>query len=324
MHAAKGNSSQRTWLAVIIPVGLALLAGCWQEVRYGDLSDAPTREATVAALQGRQAPQDANAFADELVAALAVEPMPIHPSAAAAAPNDNLPAAEPAKSLGDRYQVPPAGSTVDSTGPLRMEPIGETTQPAGRAEEPPPRPVNLLSATQTAADAAQTRRAAWQLGRNWSLAALARDRVTATDNVARWLDHARELAASLGTTLAELPSPIAGDAAASSRVMIKHLFTEGTRIGSFLSDRYGPDHAALFELGVKANLLLVLYEPRTTIAETLASAIAKAREQSNSPAELWQPLLTAIAEAREPAAVRQAVFRVHEEVDRSLAGAAER
>jgi hypothetical protein len=342
----------------LVTILLTPLAGCWQEVHYGDSMDPPAGSSATDGGSRTLPAGDASAFADELVAALmrtaremnqadqreagrpaatdspaipvpaqpsiSVGPMPIDSSANAAVPNDLAPKAERPSPLGDRYQVPSGGSTADSAGPLQTEPILESNQPTGRGEEQPPRPVSLLSATHPASEAAETRRAAWQLGNNWSLAALARDRVTASDNVARWLDHSHELAASLGTRLAELPPPVVGDAEASTRVVIKHLFTEGTRIGNFLSDRYGPDHAALFELGVKANLLLVLYEPRTPLAETLASAIAKAREQAKTSVDLWQPLLTAIAEGREPAAVRQAVFRAHEEVARSLAGAADR
>jgi hypothetical protein len=102
------------------------------------------------------------------------------------------------------------------------------------------------------------------------------------------------------------------------------LFVEGQRIGRELTNRYGADHAALFELAVKSNLLLVLYAPGSPTAESLAGAIAQARERAELPAELVRPLVVTTAERYGPSAVRQAVYKLHEEVDRHLAAAAER
>jgi hypothetical protein len=202
--------------------------------------------------------------------------------------------------------VPPEPTRMNPTNPMRS--IAQLPTTARPATE---------NADQSAA--AMSRRAAWQLGSKWSLAALARERGASFDNVTKWLEQANTLARFLGASLSQLPPPLS-DREVSTRAMVRHLFAEGQRVGRQLAERYGPDHAALFELGVKSNLLLVLYEPKTPVAETLARSIAKARDEAGSPVELWQPLLDAMAEGREPAAVRQLVFRLHEEVDRSLAG----
>jgi hypothetical protein len=70
-------------------------------------------------------------------------------------------------------------------------------------------------------------------------------------------------------------------------------------------------------------VLLVLYEPRSPVSEALANSLAQAREAAGLPVQMWQPLLSAVAEGREPEAVRRLVFQLHENVDRSLLTASE-
>jgi hypothetical protein len=105
--------------------------------------------------------------------------------------------------------------------------------------------------------------------------------------------------------------------------MAKHLITEGQRIGREIATKHGADHVALFELALKSNVLLVLYVPRSPVSEALGISMAQAREASGLPAELWQPLLTSVAEGRETEVVRRLVFQLHEDVDRLLSAATE-
>jgi hypothetical protein len=137
------------------------------------------------------------------------------------------------------------------------------------------------------------------------------------------LAHSRQLAESLGTSLKELPPIATGDRDAAMVAMAKYLITEGQRIGRDIAAKNGADHVALFELGLKSNVLLVLYEPRSAVSEALANSLAQAREASGLPTQLWQPLLNAVAEVREPEVVRRLVFELHENVERSLAAATE-
>jgi hypothetical protein len=316
----------------IIALSLCLLGGCWQEVRYAGLDDAAKGDSSK---QGTIAPSkftsDASGFGDELAAALASQPMPLTPIDNSPEPVSPLPVDDPLDAIGERYRTPPPGPSdaeLDEAlfgflGPTQdnsAAPGAEAASPA----EPIMDAVDPIATTPSAADTTKTRRAAWQLGNQWSLAALARERGAAADDVNTWFTRSQELAQSLGTTLNALPPSAGGDRDAATRAMVRHLLVEGQRLGRDLADRHGGDHAALFELGVKSNLLLVLYEPNTPIAETLAASIAQARELAQSPAELWQPLLTAIAEGREPAAIRQIVLRLPDEVDRSFAAAVER
>lgn len=335
-------------------------SGCWQEVRYtGPTNPGAAEQRASGAPPTAEFASDARGFGDDLVAALAAQPASHGGSDTGVQPAVSVSSAERAMA-GERYEpaaterstngqgflgaeygiqgqgtstpAPPAAESAAASGAalprIESAPASAATN-AGRPRQPsPPAAVNpIRSAEPTPAAVptppALTRRAAWLLGSKWSLAALARGRGAVNDNVNNWLEQAGKLALFLGTKLEPLPPPLS-DREVSTRATVRHLFAEGQRLGRDLAERHGPAHAALFELGVKSNLLLVLYEPGTPVAETLGRAIADARPLADSPAELWQPLLDAIAQGREPAAVRQLVLQLHDEVDRSLAGSAER
>jgi uncharacterized protein YegL len=85
-----------------------------------------------------------------------------------------------------------------------------------------------------------------------------------------------------------------------------------------LATQYGDDHAALFELAVKTNILLVLYQPEAPVVKSLTVAIDQAAERANLPSELWQPLVKLLDDGAPAKDVRNAVFQLHDDVDRHL------
>jgi hypothetical protein len=121
-----------------------------------------------------------------------------------------------------------------------------------------------------------------------------------------------------------MPPLSAAKDATSPSPTVNYLVAEGQRLGRDLSASQGADHAALLELAVKSNLLLVLYDPGSRTSEALAAVIAQARERAGLPEDVTKTLLTAIAERREPAVIRQYVFRLHDDVDKYLSSGAAR
>lgn len=163
---------------------------------------------------------------------------------------------------------------------------------------------------------------AWRLGSNLSLAALANDRGLAADNVQSGMSYCRQLAAGLGTSVAELPErglATSSGRPASRQALNYLLFVEGQRVGRELASRHGAEHAALFEVATKSNLLLVLYVPGATAASAISDAISQAAPRAQLPAALWQPLLQLVAAQADAAEVRQAVRDFHAEVEAYLA-----
>jgi hypothetical protein len=152
------------------------------------------------------------------------------------------------------------------------------------------------------------------------LAALANDRVAPAEKVADWFDKAQRLAKLSGLTIGELPPrPAAGEGDPQAHRAIEYLFVQGQNIGRQLGSQHGDDHAALFELAVKSNILLVLYKPNAPVLTALSAAIEQAGERAKVPPEFWQPLLKLLDEGAPFDSVKEAVFKLHADVDQFLA-----
>jgi hypothetical protein len=172
--------------------------------------------------------------------------------------------------------------------------------------------------------AQNTRRAAFELGSKFSLAALANDRGLAADKVAKFSAEAKQAADTLGTHVSELPPrAAAGPAANAAPDVHDFLFQEGKRIWQDLATKFGPDHAALFEVAMKSNALLVLYGTDATAPDAIVEAITQRGPPARLPESLWRPLIDAILKRAKPADVRAAVYRLHADVDQYLAAGAQ-
>ena len=163
------------------------------------------------------------------------------------------------------------------------------------------------------------------LGSRLSLAALANDRHVAANNVPIWFEDAKTAAKLLGTTVTDLPEPAAADdKSLASQQVINYLVVNGQRIGRELSKQHGPEQSALFEVALKSNILLLLYTPGASAANSISAAISRAAPQAKLPDELWKPLIDALGKQAPQADVRTAVRQMHVDVDRYLAERAER
>jgi hypothetical protein len=170
----------------------------------------------------------------------------------------------------------------------------------------------------------KVRRAVWVLGSRLSLAALAHDRRMAANSIPTWLDEAQSACKVLGTTVPELPEPAAvGDTSLASRQVIDYLLAQGQRIGRELAKQYGPEQAALFEVALKSNILLLLYSRGSDATNSIAAAITRAAPQAKLPDVLWSPLVDRMNKKASLDDVRTAVRQMHSDVDGYLANAAE-
>jgi len=168
------------------------------------------------------------------------------------------------------------------------------------------------------------RRAAWHLGSRLSLAVLANDRRLAAKNVPIWYEDAQAAAKLLGTSVSELPEPAsADDQSLISQQAFDYLVPKAKPIGRELAQRYGDEEAALFEIAVKSNILLLMYTPDAQAGSLVSAAIAQASPKAKLPDALWKPLVEALNSQAPQADVRAAVRKMHVDVDRYLSERAE-
>jgi hypothetical protein len=210
---------------------------------------------------------------------------------------------EPVAVAEPRYSAPPSTESTAAQSTVAMQ------QTEGGEAAPPP----LTS-----------RRAAWLLGSRLSLAALAHDRNVAPAETTGWFKEAGDMARMLGTSVTDLPTrPASASASSASREVLTYLLDEGKRGGDDLRKNYGVDHAALFEVALKSNLLLVLNEPGSSAVEHISTSVERAAPLARLPEELWRPLLDTLSSGRPAVEVRAAVRKMHAGVDDYLASGEE-
>jgi hypothetical protein len=294
---------------VLIAVLACALAGCWEEIHYSP----PPATSDVAQPAPLPTESPTGTFADEVATSLA--------------------AGETASAVGElsenETEVPTEDVASTDTTDTRYAPTPPESEPITLPPEPNTEPTSEqpVTAPETTAPAPpnparSSRRIAWALGSNLSLAALGNDRALSADRIADWFGKSQRLAALVNTKVVDLPPRPAANAIdpTAARAM-EYLFDQGQAIGSHLATQNGDDHAALFELALKSNILLVRYEPQAPVVKALAAAISQAAERAKLPPELYQPLLTLLAENAPAKDVRNAVFDMHANVDRFLSTA---
>lgn len=331
----------------ILATPIFLLTGCWQKIEYkaarADESHphstaqvTPAPPATDHRYESTTPPVASTATSpiapsQDFPDALAASTTSTSPAAAA---SDPKPATEPAPlpkapaiaSGGDnRYAAPP--KTADVTL-LPAAPSIDMPNPSLAADDPTKRHTDAtpVSATVDASTSteADIRRAAWILGSRLSLAALAHDRGMAANNVPGWFDEARGAAKVLGANLPELPAAAApDDTSLASTQVIDYLLTQGQRIGRELSKQNRPQDAALLEVALKSNLLLLLYSPGSDAAQSLSASISTAAPQARLPSPLWKPVMEQMDKRASLGDVRNAVRQMHADIDRYLASNSE-
>ncbi|HEY4234550.1 MAG TPA: hypothetical protein VGM76_14040 [Lacipirellulaceae bacterium] len=310
---------------ILFGLTLVVMTGCWEEIHY-----TPTAADSAASDRAKQEPavdrhsppatSDTTPSASSPPSVLAE-----NPDEAANGFADDVAAKLAARTPAELTapQVPPA--PVSGTGEGKLVFTDESLAIAPQSAEAPSASAPATTVAQTgppidADPAHSSRRIAWLLGNKLSLSALANDRGGADEETAKLFSQAQTLAEMLDVKVSDLP-PVRTATATNANFdrAIQYLFAQGQPIGRALATRYGDDHAALFELAVKSNLLLALYRPHASVVGALSAAIEQAGGRSGLPVKLWQPLMDAMANSAAVDDVRQAVYRLQSDADKYLA-----
>jgi hypothetical protein len=175
-------------------------------------------------------------------------------------------------------------------------------------------------AARAAVAGAVTRAAAFIIGDNLSLAALLYARGADKDMVDGLLAKCNGRAKDLAVELKPFPARSQTETQTTADVIHYLIAGDGWAIGTALVKRYGKDHGLLFEIAVKSNLLLLLYQPGD---DSGIGAIIKSRcEEAKLPLPSWSPALAAIAAKKPYDDVREAVLKMHKDITAYLVGQA--
>jgi len=137
----------------------------------------------------------------------------------------------------------------------------------------------------------------WGLGYNLALAAITNTKGTdaAAQLSEKLFAKAKELGEALEVPIPALPAGKTKKPAERQGDAMQYLLSgAGKEISRQLLRKHGADHAALFDLAVRCQLLTLLYLPGDDFTQTLKAAIEKFGLQSGLPDELWRPLAAKI------------------------------
>lgn len=207
-------------------------------------------------------------------------------------------------------------ATSDAAAPELADPTEttpqDTTEPSSPVESAAqvPEPETLRPS--------RTALAAWRMASRWSFAAaLYAKQVDPSAYQAAW-DQAAYAAELLKVKLPPLPE----SADDLQTAVITYLMRQGrSEMAAKLSEDYSPQYAALVELAVKSNILLLVYTPTSEHLEPLIADVEHAAEASGLPEGLWKTLIEQLSSRADFAEVKKSVLKLHAAVADYLAGA---
>ncbi|MEO1498057.1 MAG: hypothetical protein AAFV43_13000 [Planctomycetota bacterium] len=224
---------------------------------------------------------------------------PRAPLIAQGPPQPELPVVQPPV-----VQPPAAEPTETEAAPPRTAATPEAGAPAMAAVEPLPA-VPVLPYN--------TRHLSWLLGAKLGLAQLAGLEGATSVEVSQWSDEARRLAEQLDL---KEPAPPAPSGSAERR--LKQLLGIAETMGDRVARQHGPDHAALVEISLKTNALLVLFDEYPQLAAPVARAVTSAAERSLLPGRLWRDATRRIEFAGSADELYDAVTQMHADIEEYL------
>lgn len=158
-----------------------------------------------------------------------------------------------------------------------------------------------------------TRHLAWLLGGKLGLAELADLDGATPQEIAEWRSEVERLAKSL-----KVSTPGGGDASPDSGARVRGMLDAASRAGAELTRSHGVDHAALMEIALKTNALLVIAKDRPDLAGSVARAVEEAADRAMLPKFLWEDAVRKLKENPTADETHDAVVQLHERVESFL------
>ncbi len=160
------------------------------------------------------------------------------------------------------------------------------------------------------------RAVAWELGNKLSMAAILYDlkSVQSSDS----LSKAKILAQEVGATVPAFPAKT-GDKSKDTAAIMAYLLNDVNKnIGGSVKSKYGQEKAALFEMSLKSNVLLLIYAPGDSMGKTVAKVIRTNAKTANLPENLWMPAVGKIESGASFDEVKNAILEMQTNVGQSL------
>lgn len=154
--------------------------------------------------------------------------------------------------------------------------------------------------------------AAWRLGDQLSLAGLLYAQGGQDDKVEQLMSNIKPVAEAMQLEIKPFP-PRAADSSQTYADVIHYLIQgDGADLGRQIAEKFGNPAGTLFEVSVKSNLLILLYQPGED--QGIGSVIQSRMSEIGLPENLWIGVVNAINNKASEGDVKEAVFKMHDDV----------
>jgi hypothetical protein len=154
--------------------------------------------------------------------------------------------------------------------------------------------------------------AAWRLGDQLSLAALLYAQGNQDEKVEELLASIKPVAEAMELEIKPFPARSSDSAQTYADVIHYLIDGDGADLGREISEKFGNAAGTLFEVSVKSNLLILLYQPGED--QGIGGVIQARMSEIGMPENLWISLVNAIKSNAPEGDVKDAVFKMHDDV----------
>jgi hypothetical protein len=154
--------------------------------------------------------------------------------------------------------------------------------------------------------------AAWRLGDQLSLAALLYAQGNQDEKVEELLASIKPVAEAMELEIKPFPARSSDSAQTYADVIHYLIDGDGADLGREISEKFGNAAGTLFEVSVKSNLLILLYQPGED--QGIGGVIQARMSEIGLPENLWIGLVNAIKSNAPEGDVKDAVFKMHDDV----------
>lgn len=154
--------------------------------------------------------------------------------------------------------------------------------------------------------------AAWRLGDQISIAGLLYAQGNHDDKVDEIMKAMKPLAEAMQIEIKPFP-PRSPDSSQTYADVIHYLIQgDGADVGREIAEKFGNPAGTLYEVAVKSNLLLLLYQPGED--QGIGGVIKSRMTEIGMPENLWIGVVNAIDNKASEAELKDAVFKMHDDV----------
>lgn len=216
----------------------------------------------------------------------------------------------------NRYKEATPIAETPALEPLPTETVMETLPPPKRPTILQPEMPRLASLNPLPAVPVlryNTRHLAWLLGGKLGLSRLAKAEGATPYEIAQWTEETNRLAKQLKVTI-----PPASSSDTTIGRQVAELLNAAAKASSSMAAKHDPSHAALLEISLKTNALLVLCQQYPELAAPTARAVEAAAERAELPGFLWRKMNKVLLANSTPDEIFEAITQMHDSVESYL------